>query len=100
MMAGEPGTPNDDNPEDPSEAPPSKDLDGRLTSPYEDVDPAETTDPSLFSIQADTRPAINIWQLKMVAAITVPFAHTEQKATVGHRDHGRSRETRLSLFFF
>jgi len=45
----------------------------RLTSGDEGFE-AETTDPSIFSIQADTRKEVNVWQLKVALPIAVPFA--------------------------
>ncbi|MEE2751356.1 MAG: hypothetical protein VX519_07990 [Myxococcota bacterium] len=45
----------------------------RLTRGDDDFE-AETTDPSIFSIQADTRKAVNVWQLKVALPIAVPFA--------------------------
>ena len=45
----------------------------RLTSGDDEFE-AETTDPSIFSIQADTRKEVNVWQLKVALPIAVPFA--------------------------
>ncbi len=45
----------------------------RLTS-GDDGFQAETTDPSIFSIQADTRKDVNVWQLKVALPIAIPFA--------------------------
>lgn len=46
----------------------------RLTSGHDPDFQAETTDPSIFSIQADTRKDVNVWQLKVALPIAVPFA--------------------------
>ena len=88
-MADEPQSPTDDSPEGSPEDLPSTGLEAvpfqalpqgsvdedvaRLTSADADLGPAETTDPSLFSVQADTRLDVNLWQLKIVVAIAVPF---------------------------
>jgi len=45
----------------------------RLTSDAEEEHDAESTDPSLFSIQADTRADVNIFQLKIAVVIALPF---------------------------
>ena len=88
-MAAEPQPPTDElregSPQDlpdtalaavPLQALPQASVDedvARLTSAHADLVSAETTDPSLFSVRADTRLDVNLWQLKIVVATAVPF---------------------------
>ena len=89
-MTDEPTSPTDKKPEDTPGELPAAELEAvpfqaiplgsvdedvaRLTSEDEDTAPAESTDPSLFAVRADTRLEVNLWQLKYVVAIAVPFA--------------------------
>ena len=46
----------------------------RLTSGANEDFQAEITDPLIFSIHADTRREVNVWQLKVALPIALPFA--------------------------